>query len=330
MPSLPLSFHIIHRHYRSLFLFILHSLSSRKVFPFLALIILSPSLFICPYSSFCGPSSSCSLSISLSLCICVFVCPSRFPFSVPYRHDFVNRRQLQDALHEFDFLSDLDSRPTTLRRLLKEQKMALDAGALENLLLQQQQTEQQALQQRQRQEQLRLQQFQEAQRQAILDLCVKQREPAEQTSPTLANQTPTFPPLASNQIMPSLNARPCQSQSPNHNEFQLQPQPPHPAQKPTNPEPPSAVEQQLHRPVLILPPVVLLGGREEDRSVPPSPLVEYPEDDDEYLYRGSNENLGTRLHSSHSSSAGDRFCVEVRRFFISWFGFRFNFCFSNF
>ncbi|XP_039227378.1 serine/threonine-protein kinase N isoform X11 [Drosophila yakuba] len=90
-----------------------------------------------------------------------------------------------------------------------------------------------------------------------------------------------------------------------------QEQHPHPAQKPTNPEPSSAVEQQLHRPVLILPPVVLLGGREEDRSVPPSPLVEYPEDDDDYLYRGSNENLGTRLHSSHSSSAGDRFCVEV-------------------
>ncbi|XP_039479019.1 serine/threonine-protein kinase N isoform X7 [Drosophila santomea] len=87
---------------------------------------------------------------------------------------------------------------------------------------------------------------------------------------------------------------------------------PHPAQKSTNPEPSSAVEQQLHRPVLILPPVVLLGGREEDRSVPPSPLVEYPEDDDDYLYRGSNENLGTRLHSSHSSSAGDRFCVEAR------------------
>ncbi|XP_039479012.1 serine/threonine-protein kinase N isoform X2 [Drosophila santomea] len=227
----------------------------------------------------------------------------------------------EDALHEFDFLSDLDSRPTTLRRLLKEKNMSLDAGALENLLLQQQQTEQQALQQRQRQEQLRLQQFQEVQRQAVLDLCVKQRESEEQTSPTLANQTssypplanqtPSFPPLTSNQIMPSLNARPSQSRSTNHNEFQLQ-QHPHPAQKSTNPEPSSAVEQQLHRPVLILPPVVLLGGREEDRSVPPSPLVEYPEDDDDYLYRGSNENLGTRLHSSHSSSAGDRFCVEAR------------------
>ncbi|KAH8367136.1 hypothetical protein KR084_002526 [Drosophila pseudotakahashii] len=223
-------------------------------------------------------------------------------------------QELQDALHEFDFLSDLDSRPTTLRRLLKEQNMSLDPGALENLLLQQQQTEQQALQQRQRQEQLRLQQFQEAQRQAILDLCEKQREPEEQQPPaTLVHPTPPLPPLAShNPIMPSSNARPSQSQSPNHNQFQLQPQQqPLPAQKQTIPEPPSAVEQQLHRPVLILPPVVLLGGREEDRSVPPSPLVEYPEDDDEYLYRGSNDNLGSRLHSTHSSSAGDRFCVEV-------------------
>ncbi|XP_026842260.1 serine/threonine-protein kinase N isoform X6 [Drosophila persimilis] len=75
---------------------------------------------------------------------------------------------------------------------------------------------------------------------------------------------------------------------------------------------PSAVEQQLHRPVLTMPPVVLLGCREEDRSVPPSPLVEYPEDDDEYLYRadggGGRRDL---VQSSHSSSAGDRFCVEV-------------------
>ncbi|XP_070069049.1 serine/threonine-protein kinase N isoform X3 [Drosophila takahashii] len=228
-------------------------------------------------------------------------------------------QELQDALHEFDFLSDLDSRPTTLRRLLKEQSMALDPGALESLLLQQQQSEQQALQQRQRQEQLRLQQFQEAQRQAILDLCEKQREPEEQQpSATLVHPTPPLPPLAShNPIMPSSNARPSQShsqsQSPSHNQFQLQQQQqPLPAQKQTIPEPPSAVEQQLHRPVLILPPVVLLGGREEDRSVPPSPLVEYPEDDDEYLYRGSNDNLGSRLHSTHSSSAGDRFCVEAR------------------
>nr|XP_016928774.1 serine/threonine-protein kinase N isoform X4 [Drosophila suzukii] len=231
-------------------------------------------------------------------------------------------QELQDALHEFDFLSDLDSRPTTLRRLLKEQNMSLDPGALENLLLQQQQTEQQALQQRQRQEQLRLQQFQEAQRLAILDLCEKQKdlEEEEQLPPTLVQPTP-LPPLASNnnQIMPSSNARHSynhsQSQSPNHNQFQLQqPQQPQPlpAQKPAqNPEPPSAVEQQLHRPVLILPPVVLLGGREEERSVPPSPLVEYPEDDDEYLFRGSSDNLGSRLHSTHSSSAGDRFCVEV-------------------
>ncbi|XP_033247957.1 serine/threonine-protein kinase N isoform X6 [Drosophila miranda] len=75
---------------------------------------------------------------------------------------------------------------------------------------------------------------------------------------------------------------------------------------------PSAVEQQLHRPVLTMPPVVLLGCREEDRSVPPSPLVEYPEDDDEYLYRADGGG-GSRdlVQSSHSSSAGDRFCVEA-------------------
>ncbi|XP_034110969.1 serine/threonine-protein kinase N isoform X7 [Drosophila albomicans] len=72
-------------------------------------------------------------------------------------------------------------------------------------------------------------------------------------------------------------------------------------------ESPSAVEQQLHRPVLTLPPVVLLsGGRraDDEEPIPASPLVEYPEDDDEYLYNGG-------LQSSHSSSAGDRFCVEV-------------------
>ncbi|XP_020799259.1 serine/threonine-protein kinase N isoform X3 [Drosophila serrata] len=241
-------------------------------------------------------------------------------------------QELQDALHEFDFLSDLDSRPTTLRRLLKEQNMSLDPEALENLLLQQQLTEQQALQERQRQEQQRLQQFQEAQRQAILELCEKQQRDLEESQFQLS--TPPPPPAliirptppASNhqQILPSSrhSHSQSQSQSPTHNQFQVQPQPhplPHPAQKP-NAEPPSAVEQQLHRPVLTLPPVVLLGGREEEvRSVPPSPLVEYPEDDDEYLYRGGegggggNDNQGSRLHTSHShnSTAGDRFCVEV-------------------
>ncbi|XP_034141721.1 serine/threonine-protein kinase N isoform X7 [Drosophila guanche] len=51
-------------------------------------------------------------------------------------------QELQDVLHEFDFLSDMDSRPTTLRRLLKERDMEqleLDQEALESILLQQQQ-----------------------------------------------------------------------------------------------------------------------------------------------------------------------------------------------
>lgn len=89
----------------------------------------------------------------------------------------------------------------------------------------------------------------------------------------------------------------------------------------------SAVDQQLHRPVLTLPPVVLLGGRraEEDESVPASPLVEYPEDDDEYLYSGGGLQPSHSQHSN-SSSVGDRFCVEVRRFF-SFDPFCFYFCY---
>lgn len=82
------------------------------------------------------------------------------------------------------------------------------------------------------------------------------------------------------------------------------------------------MDQQLHRPVLTLPPVVLHGGREED-PLPASPLVEYPEDDDEYLYNG-----GLQSSHSHSSSTGDRFCVEVRSLFsfdtlCFYFGFGF-------
>ncbi|XP_032306153.1 serine/threonine-protein kinase N isoform X6 [Drosophila ananassae] len=124
-------------------------------------------------------------------------------------------------------------------------------------------------------------------------------------APTTAPPPP--PVVKSSTTTPVLDQelQPPQQQQHQHQQPKL-----HPAQKSTESEPPSAVEQQLHRPVLTLPPVVLLGGRtEEERSVPPSPLVEYPEDDDEYLYR---DNQSSRLHSSHSSSAGDRFCVEAR------------------
>ncbi|XP_022232035.2 serine/threonine-protein kinase N isoform X11 [Drosophila obscura] len=236
-------------------------------------------------------------------------------------------QELQDALHEFDFLSDMDSRPTTLRRLLKERDMEqlqLDQEALESLLLQQQQSEQQALHQRQLQEQQRLQQFQEAQRQAILELCEQQEREKEQQQQQKATQSPLMRPLPLS-ISPVSRpvTYPCPSHShsqsplamPPTNQFQLQHDPAQASNRFAAVEDlsrPSAVEQQLHRPVLTMPPVVLLGGREEDRSVPPSPLVEYPEDDDEYLYRADGGG-GSRhlLQSSHSSSAGDRFCVEV-------------------
>ncbi|XP_017837316.1 serine/threonine-protein kinase N isoform X3 [Drosophila busckii] len=105
---------------------------------------------------------------------------------------------------------------------------------------------------------------------------------------------------------------PTQQQSPPHSQspssskpFQLQKPQCAPPAPPTNHNNQSlAVEQQLHRPVLTLPPVVLLGGAQQEELAPPSPLVEYPEDDDEYLY-------GHHQHSRHSSNAGDRFCVEV-------------------
>ncbi|XP_034651510.1 serine/threonine-protein kinase N isoform X13 [Drosophila subobscura] len=248
-------------------------------------------------------------------------------------------QELQDVLHEFDFLSDMDSRPTTLRRLLKERDMEqleLDQEALESLLLQQQQSEQQALHQRQLQEQQRLQQFQEAQRLAILELCEHLGSKCHQPPPTPpppppqsqpSTQTPLLRPLPlsiSPVSRPVTYPCPSNSQSPlavmpPTNQFQLQHDP---AQTQSSNRfgaavedlsRPSAVEQQLHRPVLTLPPVVLLGGREEDLSVPPSPLVEYPEDDDEYLYRadGGRGSQNMLLQSSHSSSAGDRFCVEA-------------------
>ncbi|XP_034141727.1 serine/threonine-protein kinase N isoform X12 [Drosophila guanche] len=250
-------------------------------------------------------------------------------------------QELQDVLHEFDFLSDMDSRPTTLRRLLKERDMEqleLDQEALESILLQQQQSEQQALHQRQLQEQQRLQHFQEAQRLAILELCehLGRNQPPSPPTPPLPPPPPQSQPSTQTPLLRSLPLSispvsrpvtyPCPSHSqsplavmPPTNQFQLQHDP---AQTQSSNRfgaavedlsRPSAVEQQLHRPVLTLPPVVLLGGREEDRSVPPSPLVEYPEDDDEYLYRadGGRGSQHLLLQSSHSSSAGDRFCVEV-------------------
>ncbi|SPP72946.1 Hypothetical predicted protein, partial [Drosophila guanche] len=353
-----------------------HSISLCAKEAFLLAFYPNLSLILC-LSLLCFALSFLSppLCVSLSDCLC---CPSP-----AYRHPSVmisvNRRQLQDVLHEFDFLSDMDSRPTTLRRLLKERDMEqleLDQEALESILLQQQQSEQQALHQRQLQEQQRLQHFQEAQRLAILELCEhlgrkcqldelegldteQQQEQQDQSrqkekqlmierSKQLQSQppsppTPPLPPpppqsqpstqtplLRSLPLSISPVSRPVTYPCPSHsqsplavmpptNQFQLQHDP---AQTQSSNRfgaavedlsRPSAVEQQLHRPVLTLPPVVLLGGREEDRSVPPSPLVEYPEDDDEYLYRadGGRGSQHLLLQSSHSSSAGDRFCVEA-------------------
>ncbi|KAH8407558.1 hypothetical protein KR222_005322 [Zaprionus bogoriensis] len=189
-------------------------------------------------------------------------------------------QELQDALHEFDFLCDMESYPNTLRRPPPSQ--------------------------------------QQQQQQAEYSLQLSQAVMPLQESPTVIYAQPQYilsPAAAAAAAGTANNTRHTHSHSHSQsqslsqsaasvgerlslptticNTFQFQP------------SGSSAVDQQLHRPVLTLPPVVLLGGRraEEDESVPASPLVEYPEDDDEYLYGASRSN--------HSSNAGDRFCVEV-------------------
>ncbi|XP_051859943.1 serine/threonine-protein kinase N isoform X1 [Drosophila albomicans] len=216
-------------------------------------------------------------------------------------------QELQDALHEFDFLAELESYPNTLRRPLRP---PTEQPQLE-LLEQQQQLERMA--------------------EAVM--------PLQESPPVLAEPLTSILPLAnrhthqphhhnqqqhhnssshsnSNQFHKDRSQSASELSLPISNQFQFQQQPTmhhHQINASLVPnllskESPSAVEQQLHRPVLTLPPVVLLsGGRraDDEEPIPASPLVEYPEDDDEYLYNGG-------LQSSHSSSAGDRFCVEAK------------------
>lgn len=229
-------------------------------------------------------------------------------FACVPRDDTVTRRQLQDALQEFDFLCDMESYPNTLRRPQQHRSLELSD--------------------------------------AIMPL---QESPQVYPEPELIRIPHKHSPSSSqSQRQSSSNSSSEQFSLPIRNPFQFQPVP-----VTTSPRlgvkeapPASAVNQQLHRPVLTLPPVVLLGGRraEEDESVPASPLVEYPEDDDEYLYSGGG-GVGLQPshshHSNNSSSAG--FCVEVRRFFHLnpfliwlWFGYGYIsvtvyvlFCFDN-
>lgn len=208
--------------------------------------------------------------VRVGACLCVS----------PPRDDTVNRRQLQDALQEFDFLCDMESYPKTLRRPQQHRSLELSD--------------------------------------AIMPL---QESPPAYSEPELIHIPHKHSSSSSQSQRQSSSSSSEPFSLPIRNPFQFQPVPvtssPSLGVKETPPA--SAVDQQLHRPVLTLPPVVLLGGRraEEDESVPASPLVEYPEDDDEYLYSGTGGGGGLQPshshHSNNSSSAG--FCVEVRRFF---------------
>lgn len=264
----------------------------------------------CVSIAFSSPSIPPSLLLALLLVCFVLVrvwCLSVRLFSCVPRDDTVTRRQLQDALQEFDFLCDMESYPNTLRRPQQHRSLELSD--------------------------------------AIMPL---QESPQVYPEPELIHIPHKHTPSSSQSQRQSSNSSSEQFSLPIRNPFQFQPVPvttsPRLGVRETPPA--SAVDQQLHRPVLTLPPVVLIGGRraEEDESVPASPLVEYPEDDDEYLYSGGG-GVGLQPshshHSNNSSSAG--FCVEVRRFFHLnpfliwlWFGYGYIsvivyvlFCFDN-
>ncbi|XP_023177899.2 serine/threonine-protein kinase N isoform X2 [Drosophila hydei] len=207
----------------------------------------------------------------------------------------------EDALHEFDFLSEMESYPNTLRRQLPKEQRHLEPDQFE------------------------LEQEQQLKRMATLRIMqIETVMPMQESPPTppetLINNNNSS--NSNNNIRLEAAASPSAAEQRRstsvelstltiRNPFQFQ----QPIEKPAakqSPAMPSAVEQQMHRPVLTLPPVVLVGGGGTDEEPPllvtcssSSPLVEYPEDDDEYLYSGG-------LQSSRSSSAGDRFCVEAK------------------
>ncbi|XP_030239393.1 serine/threonine-protein kinase N isoform X4 [Drosophila navojoa] len=226
-------------------------------------------------------------------------------------------QELQDALHEFDFLSEMESYPNTLRRPLPKEQRQLEPDPFE--LEQEQHLKRMAT--------LRIMQIETVMplqesppatpdtqinnRNSINNICLEASAPSPAPAPAPAPSPASAPSLsaAEQRLSASVELTSLTIRNP----FQFQ----QPIEKPAarqSPAAPSAVEQQLHRPVLTLPPVVLVGGGANDEEQPmlvtcssSSPLVEYPEDDDEYLYSG-----GLQPGSNRSSSAGDHFCVEAK------------------
>ncbi|XP_030387933.1 serine/threonine-protein kinase N isoform X1 [Scaptodrosophila lebanonensis] len=240
----------------------------------------------------------------------------------------------EEALEAFEFLSAMDSHPNTLRRPHPE-------WHTEKLQLEQPETfgenEQRALsrplQYDEKHKSLGAQRFSEPNALETSQWLAQHTSQSEIIrQPSMASsQISPMPPhvVGSNETLTILS--PARSSDcncfemklPIREQFQLQTEKHPRALMRVDVEPQksiNSVDHLLHRPVLTLPPV-LLGGRSanDEDPMPPSPapstmpLIEYPDDDDDYCLNADTDRANRLITEiSHSSSAIDRTCVEAQ------------------
>ncbi|XP_067631274.1 serine/threonine-protein kinase N isoform X2 [Eurosta solidaginis] len=220
----------------------------------------------------------------------------------------------ESALREFDFLNQMDSQPNTLQRPAQQFNRQQQLQQ-QQLPLQQQYTAtpaQQILQSYHTPLPTQpLHQYQQPQRQqGSMSTTPELLHTVAQTAPNYTNTT-----INSNSNVPHMARQTSQSSFRNQQQHQQKQQ----NYKNNNNSnsgavAPGGVANIYHRPVLAMPPVILMGGELGAQSdmtspiieMPPSPapsgmpIVEYPDDDDGYAQ-----------NASYSTGVGDRFCVEA-------------------
>ncbi|XP_067631281.1 serine/threonine-protein kinase N isoform X6 [Eurosta solidaginis] len=236
--------------------------------------------------------------------------PPPIPATAPPKLD----PELQSALREFDFLNQMDSQPNTLQRPAQQFNRQQQLQQ-QQLPLQQQYTAtpaQQILQSYHTPLPTQpLHQYQQPQRQqGSMSTTPELLHTVAQTAPNYTNTT-----INSNSNVPHMARQTSQSSFRNQQQHQQKQQ----NYKNNNNSnsgavAPGGVANIYHRPVLAMPPVILMGGELGAQSdmtspiieMPPSPapsgmpIVEYPDDDDGYAQ-----------NASYSTGVGDRFCVEI-------------------
>ncbi|XP_037948949.1 serine/threonine-protein kinase N isoform X2 [Teleopsis dalmanni] len=224
----------------------------------------------------------------------------------------------ESALKEFDFLNQMDSQPNTLQRPAQQQQQQQQQRQQHSNY--QQQLQQEHLQQQMLQQHFIAQTTQQAM-QYHTPLPTQQPMPKYQaTGRPSKGSLPTTPDTVTIPNFVNNNSSYNNSTLSQHNlseqQQQYQQQQQHHHQQNNNVTTGVDVSNLYHRPVLAMPPVILMGTDtriHNDLSsspiieMPPSPLpnsmpiVEYPDDDD--LIQDPN--------CSYSTGYGDRFCVEA-------------------